>query len=89
MSRTLTSIMGATMKPKLNYARTCLHCKHLRWDDGCCGYSEMTPTSAPTLSCRKKHFDDSIRGGCGVNLVDLLKQGNECNDFEDVDDEDK
>lgn len=68
---------------KPNYARTCLHCDHLIWQQGYQGWSEYTPGSPPSLYCSKGHFYDSLSEGCDTNLVDLLKQGNECVDFED------
>ena len=59
---------------------TCYCCKHLYLDDGCLGYSDMTPGYDASIICMKNRFDvDAIEIGNAIHTI--MTKARDCPDF--------
>lgn len=65
--------------------KLCVFCKHWNFYGGSQGYSEMTPGSDASMSCRKNHWDRDVLwdiGEDGFRKTILMAQT--CQDYKQV-----
>jgi hypothetical protein len=62
----------------------CWNCKHIYMQPAEPGYSEYTPGSDVSISCRKGHWDFDACETSEEKARELFRTANNCKDFEDI-----